>query len=166
MTSSWYIQIYSFSTLCMQMPWLLWPPDPWDHYQTNCWLSDGLVCTNYPYIVYKYLRLLSLLVDNMHGLNIFISPQLQDSYTIIHPVLWQVSMRCRVSRREVRFNMTGIILCMRPANARRRYTVTPSSIGRVHTQNDSSWNPWTSLSDLVTCYPISSWKPPFHRRHF
>ena len=32
----------------------------------------------------------------------------------------------------------GIILCMRPANERRRYMVTLSLIGRAHTQND----PW------------------------
>ena len=30
----------------------------------------------------------------------------------------------------------GIILCMRPANERRRYIVTSSLIGWVHTQND------------------------------
>ena len=30
---------------------------------------------------------------------------------------------------------TGIILCMRPANARRHYNVTSSLIGWVHTQN-------------------------------
>ena len=33
----------------------------------------------------------------------------------------------------------GIILCMRPANERRRYTVTPPVIGWAHTQND----PWS-----------------------
>ena len=31
---------------------------------------------------------------------------------------------------------TGIILCMRPANERRRYSVTSSLIGWVLTQND------------------------------
>ena len=30
----------------------------------------------------------------------------------------------------------GIILCMRPANERRRYIVTPPVIGWAHTQND------------------------------
>ena len=33
-------------------------------------------------------------------------------------------------------NLTGIKLCMRPANERRRYIVTSSLIGWVHTQND------------------------------
>ena len=33
---------------------------------------------------------------------------------------------------------SGIILCMRPANERRRYIVTSSPIGWAHTQND----PW------------------------
>ena len=31
---------------------------------------------------------------------------------------------------------TGIILCLHPANERRRYIVTSSLIGWVHTQND------------------------------
>ena len=34
----------------------------------------------------------------------------------------------------------GTILCMRPANERRRYNVTSSLIERAHTQND----PWIS----------------------
>ena len=33
-------------------------------------------------------------------------------------------------------SITGIILCMRPANERRRYNVTSSPIGWAHTQND------------------------------
>ena len=33
-------------------------------------------------------------------------------------------------------NYAGIILCMRPANERRRYNVTSSLIGWAHTQND------------------------------
>ena len=39
---------------------------------------------------------------------------------------------------HVRFNVQpGIILCMCPANDRRRYSVTPSLIGWAYTQNDS-----------------------------
>ena len=33
----------------------------------------------------------------------------------------------------------GIILCMRPANERRRYSVTSSPIGWAHAQNDLCW---------------------------
>ena len=36
---------------------------------------------------------------------------------------------------------SGIIMCMRPANERCRYTVKPYLIGRAHTQND----PWKSV---------------------
>ena len=36
---------------------------------------------------------------------------------------------------------TGIILCVHPANESRRYIVTPSLIGWVHTQND----PWACI---------------------
>ena len=36
-------------------------------------------------------------------------------------------------------NISGIILCMRPANERWRYTVTPSLFGWTHTQNDPGY---------------------------
>ena len=36
----------------------------------------------------------------------------------------------------IRIANTGMILCMHRANARRRYNVTSSLIGSVHTQND------------------------------
>ena len=36
----------------------------------------------------------------------------------------------------------GIILYMRPANERWRYTVTLSLIGWAHTQNDPCWGYW------------------------
>ena len=36
--------------------------------------------------------------------------------------------------------LAGIILCMHPANERRRYSVTPSLIGWVHTQNESRFS--------------------------
>ena len=49
----------------------------------------------------------------------------------------------------------GIILCMRPANERRRYYVTSSLIGWVHAQND----PWIPKQFcLIRCHP--RW-PPF-----
>ena len=39
----------------------------------------------------------------------------------------------------------GIIMCMRPTNQRRHYTVTSSLIGWAHKQNDPrSWPPWWS----------------------
>ena len=41
---------------------------------------------------------------------------------------------------------SGIILCKHPAIERWRYTVTPSLIGWVHTQN----NPWASCGNLHT----------------
>ena len=41
---------------------------------------------------------------------------------------------------------SGIILCMRPANGRRRYNVTSSLIGWTHTQKDPSQvENWTNL---------------------
>ena len=39
---------------------------------------------------------------------------------------------------ELKHILSGIILCMRPANERRRYDVTSSFIGWAHSQND----PW------------------------
>ena len=43
---------------------------------------------------------------------------------------------------------TGIILCMRPGNERRRYIVTPSLIGWAHTQNDHP----DELAKNTNCY--------------
>ena len=43
----------------------------------------------------------------------------------------------------ISYEHTGIILYMRSANERWRYTVTPSLIGWAHTQND----PWHNASD-------------------
>ena len=44
----------------------------------------------------------------------------------------------------------GIILCMRPANERRRYIVTSSLIGWAHTQND----PWWTLCTLWVTFGL------------
>ena len=44
---------------------------------------------------------------------------------------------------------TGIILCMHPANERWCYSVTPSLIGWVHTQNDA-WKKWPRSVDFPT----------------
>ena len=41
----------------------------------------------------------------------------------------------------------GINLCMRPANERRRYTVTPSLIGWAHTQNGPWW--WNRYCSMI-----------------
>ena len=43
---------------------------------------------------------------------------------------------------------SGIILYMRPANERRRYIVTASLIGWVHTQND----PWRMQNCVYLIY--------------
>ena len=43
-------------------------------------------------------------------------------------------------------DFAGIILCMRPANERRRYTVTSSPIGWAHAQND----PWFGFNFTYT----------------
>ena len=50
-------------------------------------------------------------------------------------------------------NTSGIILCMRSANERWRYTVTPSLIGWAHTQND-------------LCTKTKPKWPPFRRQYF
>ena len=40
----------------------------------------------------------------------------------------------------------GLVFCMRPANERRRYTVTSSLVGWAHTQKD----PWDNVSKIRT----------------
>ena len=47
---------------------------------------------------------------------------------------------------DITVMMAEIFLCMCPANERRRYNVTSSLIGWVHTQND----PWITHRDLIT----------------
>ena len=42
--------------------------------------------------------------------------------------------------------ISGIILCMCPANERWRYTVKPSLIGWAHPQNDPCW--WTQHTEV------------------
>ena len=83
---------------------------------------------------------------------------------------WFCSRKCSESNHEQschflggsRVGITGIILCVRPANERRRYIVTSSLIGWVHTQN----NPWIILgrltlnhsrSKIVLACNFSSW---------
>ena len=49
--------------------------------------------------------------------------------------------------------VTGIILCMRPANGRWRYIVTPSLIGWAHTQNA----PCCQCSNYIFHSRINTW---------
>ena len=46
------------------------------------------------------------------------------------------TMVCKLATILFRPQCTGIILCMRPGNGRRRYNVTSSLIGWTHTQNN------------------------------
>ena len=48
----------------------------------------------------------------------------------------------------VRYMKTGIILCMRSANERRRYIVTSSLIDWVHTHND----PWKKIATYLQIF--------------
>ena len=49
----------------------------------------------------------------------------------------------------------GIILCMRPANERRRYNVTSSLIGWAHSRYDPDW---FALSYVLLCFLFISFK--------
>ena len=56
---------------------------------------------------------------------------------------------------------SGIILCMRPANERRRYTVTSCLIGWAHTQNDPwPWQCWGMIGNINTC--LTHWGRETH----
>ena len=57
----------------------------------------------------------------------------------------------------IRYPKSGIILCMRPTNERRRYIVTSSLIGWAHTQNDPCPFPvgCHSRSELLFCLRVS-----------
>ena len=86
-------------------------------------------------------------------------------------------------------NISGIILCMHPANERWCYNVTSSLIGCVHSQDDPCilhwvtgdkqllfiWK-WCNILTICHCYLLDKPKgqhivaktkwPPFCRRHF
>ena len=55
------------------------------------------------------------------------------TYTDVWRSHFSLFLKCRNKSRQ---SFPGIILCVRPANERRRYIVTPSLIGWAHTQND------------------------------
>ena len=66
-------------------------------------------------------------------------------YNLIHgirlPIFFMVTLLARINDPgAVKMTYTGIILCMRPANGRRRYNVTSSLIGWAHTQKDPCVN--------------------------
>ena len=60
--------------------------------------------------------------------------QIPLSMETIDCVMKDVHWRFEVQAYEL--GIPGILLCMRPANERWRYTVTPSFIGWAHTQKD------------------------------
>ena len=107
---------------------------------------------------------------------------------VIAKTTWQID-RCGCSLCNVdnrlgpvsTCSISGIILCMRPANERRRYIVTSSLIGWAHTQNDPCdiKNPYTGKTvflywdcslEIKACLDswcnlcrhrmLSSWQPP------
>ena len=61
-------------------------------------------------------------------------------------------------------SISGIILCMRPANERRRYNVTSSLIGYTHTLNDPS------ISSMLPCLGSDwiqfSWPQMLHLQYY
>ena len=58
-------------------------------------------------------------------------------HSVYVPSQWEMVLHCNaISYWLGAYTESGIILCMRPANERWRYTVTPSLIGWAHTQND------------------------------
>ena len=78
---------------------------------------------------------------------------------VLKDALFQVILSCLFSR-QIFFKsvMTWVeaqgafCICMGPANERWRYTVTPSVIGWVHTQN----NPWRHMSTPASVTEVKS----------
>ena len=71
------------------------------------------------------------------------------------------SVLCHRHRANTWHTTSRIILCMHPANERWRYTVTPSLIGWMHTQN----NPCTSIVCRLGTLRSGKW-PPYCRKYF
>ena len=71
--------------------------------------------------------------------------------------LWSCAIHLRATSQKM-LQISGIILCMRPANERRRYNVTSSPIGWAHSQND----PWISITKMrlkTTCLRLQPHLP-------
>ena len=61
---------------------------------------------------------------------------LHDIFSLLSLYLERYSLGCWPVCWDISHTVSVIILCMRPANGRRRYIVTLSLIGWAHTQND------------------------------
>ena len=79
-------------------------------------------------------------------------PQCVNSMTRFREILWTVLSAVIHSIMEIRnYWYPGIILCMRPANERWRYTVMAYLIGWTHTQNDAGIPIETSKKTSFIC---------------
>ena len=67
-------------------------------------------------------------------------------FTCLRDLLWQVYLNLNPGNPLHKY--AGIILCMRPANWRRRYIVTSSPVGWAHTQ----YEPWICDIDVAWHY--------------
>ena len=92
-------------------------------------------------------------MDKLHAVTSWIFTQTRtpdyvysDIYTFVS-YAWSIAVICH--------SQSGIILCMRPANERRRYIVTSSLIGWAHAQNDPCQ--CNRSMCLETPAPIVSW---------
>ena len=74
-------------------------------------------------------------------------------------LLWSVPSDHRIYLEIYLFDVAGIILCMRQANERRRYKVTPCLIGWAHTQYDHwCFNIWI-YADSSVYHDVVKWEP-------
>ena len=68
----------------------------------------------------------------------------------VSTVMWDQMIQVQTLSQHCTCWLSGIILCMCPANERRRYNITSSLICWVHSPN----GPWT-----VDNFPLNSWRP-------
>ena len=89
---------------------------------------------------------------NVHSIFTITSVLVTNMYT--QTLFWLQWWKKRFNKTQILINThcPGIILYMRPANARRRYSATPSLIGWAHTDNDP-------------CLQVTHSKPCFQAYH-
>ena len=69
-----------------------------------------------------------------------------DAWKIVNSTFLSISYSCPIQTKRFLYVITGVLLCMRPANEWRRYIVTSSLIGWAHAKN----GPWIAVTGDIS----------------
>ena len=114
-------------------------------------LNEYILCSHFGVFTKMWSGVTNILQNSLTGSRFFHSHQAHLLDITVQLMEYTYGLSCIVCLRlSILFcvymdscDRAGIILCMCPANERRRYNVTPSLNGWAHTQND----PWSTYRD-------------------